>query len=291
MAIIGQEYIDNLGCFYNDKEEALLALLRDFARIVRINPASGIIPDLTPFISDIYISNGENNYDEKDVFSQNPSSLLPILALGPDNSDTILDMCAAPGGKLSYMAELAPAAAITAYETSPDRYNRLKRFLSKRELNINLKLGDSSKVFGRYMGYFDKILLDAPCSSDIHQFEQGKYGFFSAKNSKKLAIKQYSLLSSAYMMLKPGGIIVYSTCTMSIYENELVIDKLLSRHEDAVAEELPGNVLSMPGLKRLHPLKELPLKHNDISDKVLRVDFRDNMYEPFFVAKIRKGKG
>lgn len=226
--------------------------------------------------------------DEKDVFIQNPSSLLPVLSLEPNNGDKILDMCAAPGGKLTYIAELAPSADITAYEVSPDRYNRLKRFLSKRQLNINLRLGDSSKVFNKYNNYFDKILLDAPCSSDIHQFGQGKYDFFSAKNSKKLAIKQYSLLSSAYMMLKSGGTLIYSTCTMSIYENEFVIDKLLTRHDDAILDEIPQEILYLPDLKRLEPIKPIPVKNEDISEKVLRVDFMGGIYEPFFVARIRK---
>ena len=285
-----QDYLDNLSYFFDTPDGAIEALFGDFSRIIRVNPASNIKLDgLDKFSDNIYWLKDDITMDEKDIFVQNPSSLLPVLALDPQDSDKVLDMCSAPGGKLTYIAELAPNADITAYEVSPDRYNRLKRFLAKRELNnINLKLGDSSKVFNRYADNFDKILLDAPCSSDIHQFGQGKDDFFSAKNSKKLAIKQYSLLSSAYMMLKPGGTLVYSTCTMSIFENELVIDKLLTRHDDAIVEEIPQEIFDLPDLKRLQPIKPLPLKHENISKKVLRVNFMNGIYEPFFVAKIKK---
>lgn len=286
---VTQDYLDNLSYFFQRPADIIPALSRDFSRVIRLNPPSDIrLDDLDKYIDNIYWLNEPVDMDEKDVFIQNPSSLLPVLSLEPHNGAKILDMCAAPGGKLSYIAELAPSADITAYEVSPDRYNRLKRFLTKRELNINLRLGDSSKVFNKYADHFDKILLDAPCSSDIHQFGQGKYDFFSAKNSKKLAIKQYSLLSSAYMMLKPGGILIYSTCTMSIYENELVIDKLLTRHDDAVLDEIPVEILHLPDLKRLQSIKPLPVKHDNISEKVLRVDFMDGIYEPFFVTRIKK---
>lgn len=284
-----QDYLNNLSYFFDTPDKAVGALFGDFSRVIRLNPVSNIRLDgLDKYCDNIYRLKDNVDMDEKDVFIQNPSSLLPVLALEPQNSDKILDMCSAPGGKLTYMAELAPNADITAYEVSPDRYNRLKRFLTKRELNINLKLGDSSKIFNKYGNHFDRILLDAPCSSDIHQFGQEKDDFFSAKNSKKLAIKQYSLLSSAYMMLKPGGTIVYSTCTMSIYENELVIDKLLTRHDDAVLDEIPKKIFDLPDLKRLNPIKPLPVKHENISEKVLRADFMDGIYEPFFVARIKK---
>lgn len=286
---VTQDYLDTLSYFFPSPADIIPVLSSDFSRVIRINPVSDIrLDNLDKYFDNIYRLKELVDMDEKDVFVQNPSSLLPVLALEPLDGDRVLDMCSAPGGKLTYIAELAPNADITAYEVSPDRYNRLKRFLAKRMLNINLKLGDSSKIFNKYNKYFDKVLLDAPCSSDIHQFGQGKYDFFGAKNSKKLAIKQYSLLSSAYMMLKPGGTLIYSTCTMSIYENELVIDKLLSRHDDAVLDEIPREILHLPDLKRLQPIKPLLLKHENISEKVLRVDFMDGIYEPFFVAKIKK---
>lgn len=286
---ITQDYLDTLSYFFQSPADITPLLSGDFSRVVRLNPVSDIrLDNLDKYFDNVYCLKELVDMDEKDVFIQNPSSLLPVLALEPLNSDKVLDMCAAPGGKLTYIAELAPSADIVAYEVSPDRYNRLKRFLAKRGLNINLKLGDSSKIFNKYNNYFDRILLDAPCSSDIHQFGQGKYDFFSAKNSKKLAIKQYSLLSSAYMMLKAGGTLIYSTCTMSIYENEFVIDKLLTRHDDAILGDIPQKIFDLPDLKRLNPIKPLPLKHENISEKVLRVDFRDGIYEPFFVAKIRK---
>lgn len=160
------------------------------------------------------------------------------LDVQPDHST--LDMCAAPGGKtLVLAAALGSNGVLTANEPSPDRRQRLIK-------NIRGYLPEGLRqqvwVTGRNGGLFaksapqsfDRILIDAPCSGERFLFSEPpeKWLSWSPKRSQRLAQEQYALLTAGLIALKPGGLIVFSTCSLSPLENDPVIEKLIHKKAD-----------------------------------------------------------
>lgn len=172
------------------------------------------------------------------IFYQNPSSILPVIALDPQPGENILDLCASPGGKASLIAALTNNQAhLTLNDTSFDRLQRLKRvcqLLQVKPLEYTLVKGEAaSRNF--HLESFDKIILDAPCSGeDIRMLTSESVDHWSPAKVKRLAELQKKLLKEAWKLLKPGGIIMYSTCSQAPEEDEAVISWFLSKHEDAI---------------------------------------------------------
>lgn len=180
-------------------------------------------------------------------YRMDPASIVAARALAAQPGEFVLDMCAAPGGKsLVIMEDLAGVARgeatdtsgrLLANEMSSKRRFRLmsvfKRYLPLpvRQM-VTIKGVDGSRIGLDRKETFDRILLDAPCSGErglIHK--KAELAGWKEKRSKSFGIRQYALLSSAFMALKPGGRIVYSTCSISPYENDGVIAKLKDRHD------------------------------------------------------------
>lgn len=167
-----------------------------------------------------------------------PGSVLiaQLLPLG----NRILDMCAAPGGKTLVLAErMGCDAELIANEPHPDRRLRLTK-------NIRGYLPDSIRnriwVTGKNGGLFaksapenfDSILIDAPCSGErfLIQQPESAQNLWSEKRSQQLAQEQYNLLTSGFYALKPGGYLLFSTCSLSPYEGDPVIEKLKQKKGD-----------------------------------------------------------
>jgi 16S rRNA C967 or C1407 C5-methylase (RsmB/RsmF family) len=179
--------------------------------------------------------------DLLDFYVLDPASVLVAQALGVQAGDRVLDMCAAPGGKTLVLFEaLAGEGELIANDLSPDRRERLKKVIHQyvpREQRNHLWIkGQDAVQFGlKDPGSFDRILLDAPCSGEKHLLENEKaFQEWSPRRSEHLAVRQYSLLASALLALKPGGRLVYSTCTLSPQENDGVIGKLLKKKKQKV---------------------------------------------------------
>lgn len=188
------------------------------------------------------------------------ASLLPIK-----KGDIVLDMCAAPGGKSLVIAQkTGKNGYLTANDRSPERRERLRRVLEslspflKPEIKIK---GFNAESWGVYeKNVYDAILLDAPCSSERHVLNDEKHLYlWSPNRPKRLAISQYAMLSSALLAAKEDGYILYSTCSINPGENECVIEKLFSRHEEEV-EEINCNIDWAE--KRGHGYIVLPDKNN-----------------------------
>lgn len=168
------------------------------------------------------------------------ASLLPIK-----EGDNVLDMCAAPGGKsLVLLSRAEGKITLTANDRSPDRKLRLDNVLKEHtpeewHENIKTTCRDAS-VWGLHeKDAYDAILLDAPCSSERHVLQSEKHmAMWSPSRPNRLAIEQYALLASALMAVKPGGYILYSTCSVNSAEDEGVIEKLMKRKNDE-AEIIP----------------------------------------------------
>ncbi len=173
------------------------------------------------------------------------ASLLPPLALGLNPGESCLDMCAAPGGKTLIVASLlAPneddLIDLVANEISQDRRSRLIRVL-KEQLpeklfrQIKITAHDASKWCLYQKDHYDKILLDGPCSGERYFIGNEKeIQNWSRKRSQNMAIRQFAILASAFECLKVGGSAVYSTCSISPFENDEVMRKLLKKRTGRV---------------------------------------------------------
>lgn len=171
-------------------------------------------------------------------YLQEPSAMTPACYLPIDKGDFVLDLCAAPGGKTT---ELASKLANTGMLISNDISNsRAKTLLKNIELagikNAIVMSEDSNKLIKYYDNYFDKILLDAPCSGEGMFRKDPKMVDSWLKNGPYYYNKiQVELIEHAYKMLKPGGLLMYSTCTFDTLENEEVINSLINKYDDIKA--------------------------------------------------------
>lgn len=170
-----------------------------------------------------------------------PGSILVARALPVSLAESVLDMCAAPGGKtLVLLSQLSSNAEMISNEPSGPRRESLTKVIQnyiarENRDHIWVKGSDGVQYGLKSPDRFDAILVDAPCSGEAHLLENAKeLEQWSPRRSEGLAIKQYSLLSSAWSALKVGGHIVYSTCSISPQENDGVIQKLLKKKKSAV---------------------------------------------------------
>lgn len=213
-------------------------------------------------------------YDEGEIYLQNVSAMLPAIALGARPGQDILDMCAAPGGKTSLIVELTKGAAmVTACEPDRIRCDRLRHNLQRLGCDrVNVLQTDARKL--NDMMKFDAILVDAPCSgSGTVDLTNEKHAFSEklADNSVKL---QTLLLQKACRLLKKGGTLLYSTCSLLRQENEDQVNRLIKNEkmqlvplDTAVLNGVPALENTVPGTLTVKPTEE---------------------YEGFFMAKFTK---
>lgn len=186
----------------------------------------------------------EASYEERQeglqcYYRMDPASLLPAQALEVQSGDRVLDMCAAPGGKSLILAEgLSEQGHLTANEWSRARKEKLRSVLNAYlpdEMMSRIRIsGHDASKWGLYEpDTYDRILLDAPCSSERHVLHQpAELEKWKPSRSKLLAQRQYALLCSALLACKPGGRVVYSTCSVSSLENDENIRKLIKKKGD-----------------------------------------------------------
>ncbi|OFZ29040.1 MAG: hypothetical protein A2622_13180 [Bdellovibrionales bacterium RIFCSPHIGHO2_01_FULL_40_29] len=196
-----------------------------------------------------------NKFAELDSgLSQNyvmdPASQVVARALEVMPTDVVLDMCSAPGGKTLVLAEemsfnfsnqwQLPSGELIANEMSEGRRARLMRVLNEhinreKRLFIHVKGLDGNQYGLRQPEVFDRVLADVPCSGERHLMENpSEMKLWSEKRTKNLSVRQYSLLSSAWLAVKVGGRIVYSTCSISPLENDSVVAKLLKKRKPQI---------------------------------------------------------
>ncbi|WP_455220708.1 RsmB/NOP family class I SAM-dependent RNA methyltransferase [Kaarinaea lacus] len=166
------------------------------------------------------------------LYSQNLSSQLAPLVLNPQRGEEILDMCAAPGGKTSQIACLMQdTGRIAAVEKIKARFFKMKaNFKTLQHQTIHTYLTDAVGLWRKTPERFDRVLLDAPCSSEsrFKRNDPDSYAHWSPRKIKETARKQKKLIYSAVNCLKPGGTLVYCTCSFAPEENEAVVDHILT---------------------------------------------------------------
>ena len=209
-------------------------------------------------------------YENGEIYLQSLSSMLPPIILEPKAGENILDMAAAPGGKTTQIAAITENKAfITACEKNKIRADRLKYNLQKQGVGcVNVMLEDARKLSDFFS--FDKILLDAPCSGS------GTMSVFDNSFNKELVDRssktQEELLKKALKILKPGGEMIYSTCSILAHENEKILEKVL---QNAGAEIVK--------IKTLEGVTTLPATIEGVLCVAPTV-----LHEGFFIAKIKK---
>lgn len=175
-----------------------------------------------------------------DYYMMDLASVIVANALEVEPNDRVLDLCAAPGGKSLILAEqLGPNGELTANERSAARRFKLKDILAnylpdEARARVRITGHDASKWGTRERDVYDRVLVDAPCSSERHVIGSPEMSHWKASRTKQMAVRQYAILCSALLAVKPGGRIVYSTCSISPYENDHVIERLLKRKHEHV---------------------------------------------------------
>lgn len=209
-------------------------------------------------------------YENGEIYMQSLSSMLPPIVLEPKEKENILDMTAAPGGKTTQMSAMTDNKSyITACEKNKIRAERLKYNLQKQGAKMVNVMQEDARKLSDYFS-FDKILLDAPCSGS------GTENVLNAKFTEELierSVKtQEELLKKALKILKPGGEMVYSTCSILKQENENLLKKFLKKSKiEIVPIDLPD---------------EIPMLPTTLEGTVCVCP--TEIYEGFFVAKIKK---
>ena len=165
--------------------------------------------------------------------------------LGVLPGERVLDLCAAPGGKSTQVAgKLGQTGFLVSNEIHPARAKILSQNIERMGVgNCVVTNEDSGKLVSYFPDFFDRIVVDAPCSGEgmFRKDEQAREEW-SPDNVKLCASRQAEILDNAAAMLKPGGYLVYSTCTFSREENEESILGFLNRHEDFEAAEVENPV-------------------------------------------------
>jgi 16S rRNA (cytosine1407-C5)-methyltransferase len=218
---------------------------------------------------------------------QNPSSWLPVIALDARPGEEVLDLAAAPGGKTTHLAaRMANEGRLAAVEPVRDRFFRLQAAVRRAGATIVVLYLKDGRAVGRQVpGRFDRVLLDAPCSSEarIDADDASTWAHWSPRKVRECAHKQVGLLASAYAALKSGGVLVYSTCSFAPEEDEAVVDALLRRHPEA--EVLPTDVPAAT------TQAGLTTWDGDAFDPAVARCVRvlpDEVFDGFFLARLRK---
>lgn len=185
---------------------------------------------------------GKHPYHEMGLYYiQEPSAMSAAALLAPKPGMRVLDLCAAPGGKSTQLATyLGDSGLLVSNEINTQRSRILSQNIERMGIkNAIVTNEDSFVLASHFPGFFNAIQVDAPCSGEgmfrklPEAIEQ-----WSMENVAICAARQKEILDNAAVMLKPGGMIVYSTCTFSREENEDVIEYFLERHTDFTLEEM-----------------------------------------------------
>ncbi len=217
------------------------------------------------------------------IYVQEAASMIPPLVLDPQPGEKVLDLCAAPGSKTTQIAQYMDNRGIlVANDVLGSRLAALGINLTR--CGIQNTMTTQQHNWRNVTDKFDCILVDAPCSGTGTIRKSLKtINMWNPNLGKKMASTQKRLICAAFDMLKPGGTLVYSTCTLEPHEDEAVVDYLLSQYENAEVQPIKLNI------KRSDPVIEFEgEQYNPQVKNCLRIWPQDNDTEGFFVAKIKK---
>jgi 16S rRNA (cytosine967-C5)-methyltransferase len=218
-------------------------------------------------------------WQEGAFLAQSRAAMLVARTLGPSPGERVLDLCAAPGGKTTHLAALMQGeGSVLAVERNRARAGALERTARRlRAGNVLVELGDAAAP--RAEGaVFDRVLVDPPCSGlGVLQARADLRWRVGEADVVQMAATQRSILAAGAAALRPGGVLVYSTCTISPIENEHVIEGFLDSHADFSLDDL---ATELPALSDGEPRISLP-------GTVVTLPHRDRT-AGFFIARLRR---
>ena len=259
-------------------EDFLKSLERPRAVALRFNPLKGAAPEL-PFVEDpvpwepqgFYYDPearpGLHVYHEAGVYYlQEASAMAPVALLDPQPGERVCDLCAAPGGKTTQIAgRMLGKGFLLCNEINPKRAKILSRNIERMAVSNALVTNEHpANLASRFPGFFDRVLVDAPCSGEgMFRKEEAAVTDWSQETVEMCARRQAEILHSAADMVRPGGRLVYSTCTFAPEEDELAVAAFLAEHPEFTPEEVdaPWFVPVENGGHRMWPHKLLGEGH------------------------------
>jgi 16S rRNA (cytosine967-C5)-methyltransferase len=276
-------------------------LVTDAASLAAELSSSSVATHLDPLIPEALVLDGPLDAHDSPLWgagaftSQSRAAMLVARALDPQPGERVLDLCAAPGGKTTHLAALMDGSGeIVAVERNRRRAGELVRTAQRlRAGNIRVEVGDAAA--GRADGdVFDRVLVDPPCSGlGTLQARADLRWRVTPEAVAEMARSQGTILDAGAAALRPGGVLVYSTCTISPTENEHVIATFLDTHADFalddLAAELPAFALGASGGSDLPngsgPAVAAPPRSS--AGLVLTLPHRDHT-AGFFIARLRR---
>ena len=264
-----------LGIEYGD---FLKSLERPRAVALRFNPLKGETPVL-PFVGesvpwepfgwyyDPESRPGLHVFHEAGVYYlQEASAMAPVALLDPQPGERVCDLCAAPGGKSTQIAgRMGGEGFLLCNEWSPKRAKILSRNIERMGVSNALVTNENvENLAKRFAGFFDRVLVDAPCSGEgMFRKEEAAVTDWSQETVEMCARRQAEILNSAAKLVRPGGRLVYSTCTFAPEEDEGAVAAFLESHPDFSPEilETPWFAPVENGGHRMWPHKLLGEGH------------------------------
>lgn len=175
-------------------------------------------------------------------YIQEPSAMAVVEILDPQPGEKILDLCAAPGGKSTQIAgRMNGQGVLVSNEIVPNRAKILAQNIERMGVRNCVVCNESPDRMAMFFpAFFDRIVVDAPCSGEgMFRKDETAIAEWSPEHVQMCAKRQYMILERAAEMLKPGGMLVYSTCTFAPDENEGVLSRFLQEHEEFSIEKVP----------------------------------------------------
>jgi len=262
----------------DEYEDFLKSLERPRAVALRFNPLKGAQPEMTfvkepvpweprGFYYDPEARPGLHVYHEAGVYYlQEASAMAPVFLLDPQPGQRVCDLCAAPGGKTTQIAgRMGGEGFLLCNEINPKRAKILSRNIERMAVANALVTNEHpANLAKKYPGFFDRVLVDAPCSGEgMFRKEEAAVTDWSQETVEMCARRQAEILHSAAELVRPGGRLVYSTCTFAPEEDEEAVANFLKEHPEFEPEmlEAPWFVPGENGSHRMWPHKLLGEGH------------------------------
>ena len=261
--------------------------------------ALGITCNAVPWCEDAAVVSREDAkrilshdlWNDGAVHVQSLPSIAATVALNPQPGERVLDICAAPGGKTSHIAAMMNnTGEIIANDRSRARCHRLRALLDKLSAQASVRCGDGANIGHRQPDSYDRVLVDVPCSGEgrFTHLDPKTYTDWTINKTRRLASMQKSLLHSALAAVRPGGVVVYSTCTLNRVENEAVLERALKRYGDGPTG-VEFDVIETP-ITPTFPALDLEGSQGSVLRSIPDPDGNEiaRAMEGFFVAKLRR---
>jgi len=277
--MLPEKFLERMKSQLGSEYDAFMqSLERPRAVALRFNPLKGEKPEL-PFVGgnvpwepngfyyDPDSRPGLHVFHEAGVYYlQEASAMAPVYLLDPQPGERICDLCAAPGGKTTQIAgRMLGDGFLLCNEINPKRAKILSRNIERMAVANALVTNEHPATLAqRYAGSFDKVLIDAPCSGEgMFRKEEAAVTDWSVETVEMCARRQAEILQSGAQLVRPGGRLVYSTCTFAPEEDELAVEAFLESHPDFEPEliEAPWFVPGENGSHRMWPHKLLGEGH------------------------------